>query len=172
MSSYMLNRHWADQFLPQIGRIVGPHLLHPSTFEVDTQHATDLVMVSATGLDLACRVRRPGYADKYPFEFTVRSRTKYGAKTELPKLVDGCGDWMFYGHADESETIWRWWLINLDAFRAAMVRVDCIRHRAADTIPNPDGSGFVAFDLREFPESPPILIDGSHPVETQTAIGQ
>lgn len=164
MSSYELNRYWSDQFLPQIGKIVGPHLVCTSSFEVDTQQATDLVMVSAKGLDLACRVRRPGYADRYPYEFTVRARTRYGNKTELPKLVEGCGDWMFYGHTDDAGGICRWWLIDLNSWRSAMIRHERVRRQASSIIPNPDGSGFVSFDVRDFPENPPILIDGSHKI--------
>lgn len=170
MSSYTLNRHWSDKFLPQIGAIVGPHLVCTSSFEVDTQKATDLVMVSAKGLDLACRVRRPGYAEKYPFEFTVRARTRFGAKTEMPKLIDGCGDWMFYGHANSSEIISRWWLIDLSAWRSAMIRDKKIRQSARNIIPNKDGSGFCSFDIRDFPDDPPILIDGSHDIEPRDEV--
>lgn len=147
---YDIDRRWSDAFIPAIKKIVGPLLLEESSFEVDTQQAADLVVLNARYKTIACRVRRHGYADTYGYEFTIRSKRDTGAKTELEKIVDGFGDWMFYGHAHENGMdISRWMVINLPAWRAAIIR------KQAKAIPqsNRDGTHFVAFDVRGLPDS-------------------
>ena len=102
--SYSADRRWSDAFIPAIKQIVGPLLLEESSFEVDTQQAADLVVMNARDTTIACRVRRGGYADRYGYEFTIRAKRDTGAKTELEKIIDGFGDWMFYGHAHADGT--------------------------------------------------------------------
>ncbi|MGB5963379.1 MAG: hypothetical protein WBG73_22270 [Coleofasciculaceae cyanobacterium] len=160
--SYLHNREWSDRYIPEIKSIVGSHLLIESPLEIDRQQATDLIVLNAKNLAIACRLRRPGYTDKYPYEFTIRSRTASGATTELQKITNGWGDWMFYGHAasEPGIKINHWFLINLTSWRAHMIR----RNRTAirgDEILNSDGSGFAWFDLSSFPPEPPILVASS-----------
>lgn len=112
---------------------------------------------------IAARVRKYQYANSFPYEFTVRARLDNGMKTELQKLVDGWGDWMFYAFANAEESGFaRWWLIDLHAWRAAL-----IRDRGSivkKELSNGDGTHFVAFNLLSFPVDPPILVDSSHPL--------
>lgn len=148
--SYQSDRAWSDNFIPAIKQIVGPLLLEASSFEIDTTQAADLVVLNARDKTIAARVRRFGYADRYPHDFTIRSSRDSGAKTELEKIVDGFGDWMFYGHSDESETgISRWMVINLASLRAALIRDKAPWKKKS----NSDGTHFVAFDIRDLPES-------------------
>lgn len=164
MSAYLTDRAWSDLMIPQIKRIVGPCLLEIADFEHDTKQATDLMVLRARDMHIAARVRRPGYAERYPYEFTIRSMRDSGAETELSKIVNGWGDWLFYGHADASNTIGLWHLICLHGFRAALIRHSMngspltFKDKA-----NSDGTYFKAFDLRSFPTSPPILIASSDP---------
>lgn len=67
---YESDRAWSDQFIPAMRQIIGPFLLEPSSFEVDTKQASDLVVLRARDQMVACRVRRQGYAERYPYEFT------------------------------------------------------------------------------------------------------
>lgn len=165
---YERDREWSDRFIPAMKQIIGPHLLEPAPNEWDIGKATDLVVLQARNVCIAARVRRHGYADRYPFEFTVRSHRDSGARTELQKVVDGWGDWLFYAHSDATErTFDRWWLVDLRAFRAALIRDargECIRYSQKS---NGDGTHFVAFDLRSFPPDPPILVAGSHPIAAE-----
>ena len=112
---------------------------------------------------VAVRIRSPGFRSRYPHEFTIRSKVPSGAQTELSKVVNGHGDWMFYGHASEDGTgLDSWWLLDLRAFRAGLIRQPQngypIRH--GDKI-NPDGSAFKWFDVRSFPAIPPLVVAGS-----------
>lgn len=171
MTGYAHDREWSDLMIPQIRSIVGYHLLHEASFELDVKEATDLMVFSARDMRVAARVRRPGFAERYPYEFTIRAARPSGVRTELEKIVDGWGDALFYGHADPSGKIILWHLISLPAFRAALIRdaMNGKRVRYATKL-NSDGTLFRAFDLRSFPERPPILIASSNPPETHEAI--
>ena len=161
--SYRKDREWSDQFIPRIKWIVGPHLLVPSQFEVDAKQAADLIVLRARDMTIAARIRRCGYAESYPYEFTIRSKRDSGAKTEMAKLLEGWGDWMLYGHAAEDPgLISRWWLIDLHQWRERLLRTGFSGSwRGFSTEKsNGDGTHFLAFDLRKF--TPSILIDSSH----------
>lgn len=159
MTGYAHDRRWSDLVIPQIRMIVGYHLIQEASFEVDVKEATDLMVFSARDIRVAARVRRPGFAERYPYEFTIRVARPSGVRTELEKIVDGWGDALFYGHADTSGKIVLWHLISLSAFRAALARHAVNGNRLKwSTNVNSDGTWFRAFDIRSFPDYPPILI--------------
>jgi len=162
VGGYTQDREWSDHFIPLIKRIVGPYLLNVASDEIDVTQATDLMVFTARDMRIAARVRRPGFSERYLYEFTIRAERDNGAKTELAKIVDGWADWFFYGHADEEEQfIEYWWLIDLDAFRAALIRTAMNKTSLrCGQKSNGDGTHFKWFDLRSFPEHPPILIAG------------
>lgn len=167
-AAYGRDRQWSDQFIPEIRRIVGPRLLVTSTLEQDREQAADLVVLRGKDVTIGCRVRRPGYADKYPGQFTIRSHRDSGARTELQKIVDGWGDWLFYGHAGEGATIPVWMIIDLAAFRAHLIRDT---HKAQKkridwgTNKNGDGTSFTWFDATSFVGEPKLLIDSENIVK-------
>lgn len=162
--SYHDNRLWGDQFIPLIKQIVGPHLLSITPDEIDMKQAADLYVFTARDMRIAARVRRYGFLARYPNEFTIRARYDSGATTELEKIVNGWGDLMFYAHANSSSTGFnKWWLLDLGAFRAALIRssMNGARIRCGDK-PNGDGTHFKWFDITSFPDRPPLVIaDGA-----------
>ncbi len=150
---------WQKQFIPTICGIVGPYLLVPSEFDMDAKAATDLIILNARDLRIACRMRKPGYL-KFRDEFTVRAMRQSGAQTELDKILRGFGDWMFYGHAGEAGGIAAWSLIDLSAFRYHLGKMarggnSSIRWGTKD---NGDGTLFNWFAMESFPDDPPLLI--------------
>ena len=163
VSSFGVNFQWQAKYLPHIKQIVGPLLLEEAPFELDTQEATDLLVLRARDMRIGCRMRRAGYAERYPWDFTLRSRASNGAKTELQKITEGWGDWLFYGHAehDEIPCIARWMVIDLAHWRAHMIRnSDSI---LMGTRPNKhDGTKLAWFNASSFPRVPPILVASSH----------
>lgn len=166
--SYQADRAWSDNYIDDIRKIVGPRLLVPASLEQDTKQAADLIVLHAKGLTVAARVRRPGFQEKYPHDFTIRSSRENGSKTELAKLIDGWGDWMFYGHASASlpGVIERWALLDLREWRACLLR-DSYESgwlRLARQKSNGDGTKFFAFDLRDFLS---CVIDSSHPIPSK-----
>ena len=160
MNCYATNRNWSDRFLPEIKQLIGGHLLETSPDPFDHMEAPDLMMLDARDMRVAARVRRPGYARRYPHQFTIRSAVASGAQTELSKIVNGNGDWMFYGHSNTDQTgLEAWWLIDLRAFRAALIRnrVNAPQIVMGDQC-NADGTRFKWFDLRSFPDGPPLVV--------------
>ena len=170
LMGYIENRQWSDRFIPEMKRIIGPFLMETSSLTQDMMQATDLIILKARDFRVACRIRRPGFL-KYANEFTIRSFVPSGVHTELAKIVDGFGDWMFYGHSDQTETrIERWMLIDLSAWRAHMIRRN--KKQLVITIhDNSDGTKFHAFDVSSFPVCPSILIASSHTIPNQPNSG-
>jgi hypothetical protein len=168
--SYAINRSWSDMFIPAIKRIVGPYLLETSSMYEDRRHATDLLILNARDKRIAARVRRAGYAEKYPYEFTIRCGNQYNAQTEIDKIIQGFGDWMFYGHSaeDVAGKITRWMLIDLAIFRAALIRKDIRDEVKREQRANGDGTSFIAFDVRSFPRE--ILVASSHEIQFAKAL--
>ena len=155
--TYQTDKQWSDRFIPIIRRIVGPHLLEPSPLEIDQGEATDLMLLTGKDMRIGARVRKHGFADRYPYEFTIRSSRPSGAKTELKKLTGGWCDWLFYGHEASANSleIDPWWIINLDSWRDQMIWSKRTAG-ASKEMSNSDGVKFRAFDIRKF--DPDILI--------------
>lgn len=162
---YSTDRQYSDKYIKAISEIIGPLLLEPADFSRDANEATDLMVFTARDIRIAARVRRHGYAKTFPWDFTIRSKRASGAKTELSKIVDGWGDWLFYGHSDSSGlTFDRWMVVDLASFRSHLIRnKQNIRYVQKH---NDDGqTSLVAFDVRSFVGNPPILVASSHPIE-------
>jgi hypothetical protein len=163
--SFQSDFDWQMQFVPVIRSIIGPLLLEPAPLELDMHEATDMIVLRARDMRIACRVRRPGYAEPYPWDFTIRSRRDSGAETELSKiLMRGWGDAMFYGHAAQLEAgpIARWHFIDLHSFRGHHTHRDTRRAIKCGERSNGDGTYFCWYDVRSFLPDPPILIAQSH----------
>jgi len=159
MADYVADRTWSDQYIPHMKKIIGPYLLEESSFEVDTTKASDLVVLQAASVMIACRVRRAGYADRYPNQFTLRYMRDSGAETEYSKIVSGWATWMFYGHAgQEPGVIGRWMLINLNHFRAHLIGTETRKRIVFGDMPNGDGTHFRWFDSKSFVGKPELLI--------------
>jgi hypothetical protein len=146
-------------------QIIGPHLLEISSFKVDTQQAADLVVLTSGNITIGCRLRRPGYFERYPNDITIRSARDSGAKTELSKIVDGWGTWIFYGHLDRDDIIHRWFIIDLTRFRAGLIRDQ--GRIGLQNKKNGDGTHFVYFDITRCPE---LLVSSSEMVEELVAV--
>ena len=109
---------WSNKFLPEIKRILGEYLISAAPMEEDAEHNTDLIVLKLDAIRIACRIRRYDYLARYPNEFTIRSGRPNGCKTELTKIIEGWGDYFFYGFSDEQETgLAAWSLCNLKVFR-------------------------------------------------------
>jgi hypothetical protein len=161
--AYSDDREWSDRFIPAIRQIVGPHLLLPAPMELDRKEATDLIVFTARDMRIAARVRRPVWRQHHEREFTMRSRVKSGADTELHKIIEGWGDWMFYGFAktEEPPSIFPWFIVDLNAFRRHYSErsENGLRFESKST---QDSKEFLAFDIDSFPATPPLLIASSN----------
>lgn len=165
MSSYREQRRWSDKYMPAVKAIVGPRLMTESSEFRDKNEATDLIVITARSLDIACRVRQRKYLDDYRFEFTIRQNT------EMNKIIAGFGHWMFYGFvADDNEPdlgFCGWHIIDLDKLRASMIYFS--KWRADKSMPKPyistarsngDNTSFRAFQIPTFQDKD-IIVDSS-----------
>ena len=163
MSGFRKDKIWSDKFIPIVKLIVGSHLLNVTSDEVDQNQASDLVTLNSNPTSIACRIRRHGWCLDFPTQFTLRSARDSGSKTELEKIVEGFGDWLFYAHSSITESGFdQWFLISLNNFRHHWTyNREAIKHGAQ---PNGDGTHFEWFDLNSFPPVPSILIDSKYPL--------
>lgn len=158
--------NWSQKFIPELSKIVGPFLLQPAQFIEDARENTDLIMLTARDLRIGCRVRRNGYAERYPYDFTIRASNGLGLPNELEKLCKGYGDWFIYAHEGTEGKIARWFILDLAIFRSELIldahRDDQLLPRGSVPMVNPDGSKFWVFDVRKLP--PEGVIGSSHEI--------
>ena len=151
---YRSDRRWADRYIPQLKRIVADLLVAPAPEAEDMQRNTDLIVLRAEALRVACRVRRFRYLAEYPHEFTIRSGRPNGVETELAKLLAGYGDYLVYAFAAHDEgSLAAWRVIDLRRFRLWFHLQTVERGQMPGTVlRNDDGSSaFRAFDVRQMP---------------------
>jgi hypothetical protein len=158
-------KQWSDRFLPEIKQILSEHLakivrIDIAPFGEDVERNTDLIVLRLDGVRVACRVRKFLYFDSYGGEFTVRNKTASGNKTELDKIREGWGDYLFYGWANQAETkLYGWTLGDLEVLRSYMN--ECFSKSkypwAAQRDNWYDGTGFVAFRYEDVPDN--YLVD-------------
>ena len=156
--TYAANRKWADQFLEEICEILGGVLFKPAPLQEDTKNCTDLIILRAHDKRVAVRVRTLEFAERYPWEFTVRAKSKYGGVTEIHKLAASSVGYYFYGFADASIrhymildlAIWRQWMVLnycADSLPDSQIKPMDLHYQ-----PNGDDTGFIPFNALDFPE--------------------
>lgn len=163
--TYTEDRGWSDSYIPALRNVVGPLLLDEATIERDTRQATDLIVFTARDMHIGCRVRRPGYADKYPWDFTIRRRRDTGTKTEFQKITEGWCDWLVYAHANDGPepTLARWFVIDLDVFRFLLIHDNDFRTwTRKNEVPNGDGTHHTPYDIRRWPAE--LIVAASHKI--------
>lgn len=117
---YNRDRPWSDGYLPQVVDIIRDTLgetaclPHP---DMDVKGNADLAIINGMKT-IAVRMRRFGYYDQYPDDFTFRNYKPRGVQSEYEKVMAGFGDLFFYGHGShDGNAIEHWMLIDLERFR-------------------------------------------------------
>jgi len=153
---WQTDKSFSDRFLPEIRSILGMHLIAEPPREEDAERNTDLMVLGMTAVRIGCRIRKFEHLAKYGGEFTIRASRPSGAKTEMTKILEGWGDYFFYGFADESESrLVQWTLADMRVFRLQIMR--WIFKRPAGEMPglkreNKDqSSDFFAYRWVDFP---------------------
>ena len=170
MSEWENDKRWSDRFVPEIKAILGQALIGPAPTEEDQERNTDLIVLTMDRVRIACRVRDHSYLEKYADEFTIRTQRPSGIKTESTKIVEGWGDFFFYGIADKNdERLAVWHLADLKVLRLTLFRM-AVSLPAGELpgIPrqNRDGSSkFRAFRWDSFPLEMIIAQSGQPIVE-------
>ena len=145
------------QFLVHL-RHIASELIREAPIHEDVAHATDLIVLNLEGVRIACRVRHHRYFldPRYREQFTIRCHRDNGAKTELAKVLEGWGDYIIYGFADEDEadTLVRWLLGDLSVFRGwfhhELARLP-VGQIPGQRCRNGDGTEFIALSVSDLP---------------------
>lgn len=152
MNEWKSDKLWSDRFIPMIKPILGTHLIGEASREEDAERNTDLIVLRMEAVRIGCRIRRFDAFEKYSDEFTIRASRPSGNKTELAKIVEGWGDYFFYGFSNyEEDGLEFWALADLKVFRTSFM-ANIWEMNYPKKIPNKDGgSEFYAFRWDEFP---------------------
>lgn len=151
--SWKNGKVWSDRFLPEIKSILGRHLIAEPPVEEDMRHNTDLIVLRLDAVRIGCRVRRFQYVQSFGGEFTIRSGARSGAKTEITKIIEGWGDYFFYGFADwQEQALHQWALCDLNVFRIwHSRRLFADKAMPGKTHQNADGTALTAFRFADLP---------------------
>lgn len=148
------DKRWSDRFLTEIKSILGIHLIGEPPIEEDQERNTDLIVLRMDAVRIGCRVRRNQYI-QYADDFTIRAGRPSGAKTELTKIIEGWGDYFFYGFSDgQQQSLAHWILGDLKAFRIWYSRELHARNGFPPGARRDNGDGsshFYAYPWREIP---------------------
>lgn len=164
MPAFDRDFEWQRRFIPEIKRAIANYLIVEAPLEEDLQRNTDLLVLKAETKRIACRIRRHDQlgrrdrdGDLYEDQFTLRASRPSRAMTELPKVLSGWGDYIFYGFADEDDFgLAAWVLGDLNEFRhwhALQQVLHCDRNQLPGKLnSNHDGSStFRAYLISSLP---------------------
>jgi hypothetical protein len=155
MKGWQKDKAASDIYLPTIKAILGQVLIGEPPIEEDQDRNTDLIVLRMQAIRIACRVRTHEYLGKYSDEFTIRATRPSGRKTELAKIVEGWGDYIFYGFAAPNGTgLAKWAIGDLNVFRLWFSRYMANNNGTIPGRPynNGDGSsGFRVFKWGDIP---------------------
>ena len=145
---------WQQRFLPQVAKIIAPYMVRVAPMEEDQKRNTDMMMLKVDGVRVGVRTRKFEYLASFGDEFTIRSELPSGTKTELAKIIEGWGDLLFYGFADDEEhDIAAWMIGDLGVFRRWMCKMLWDRNAPRPIARrNADGSKFLAFRIDDLPD--------------------
>ena len=153
--SWRDDKRWSDRFLPEIKSILGIYLIAEPPIEEDAERNTDLMVLKLDAVRIGCRIRKYQYLRPYGHQFTIRAGRPSGAKTELTKIIEGWGNYFFYGFADErEERLAQWVLGDLNALRIYINRQLVLRKGEVPGLPKENldnSSSFIVFEHEGIP---------------------
>jgi hypothetical protein len=156
----------ADVVWGRAGEKTAVTSLLDATPQQDMQEATDLklgrISRGTDKVDIAVRVRGHKYwrNTTYREQFTIRRQTAHGARTEIHKVMEGFGTFMFYGFesAGGTDRLIQFTVIDLDVFRGCVKQWPNPAVRWED-VPNWDYTRGAAFSFSSFPKN--LVVCGS-----------
>lgn len=118
-------------------------VLNQSSNEEDMTECFDY-SVSIAGAKVAVRNRLNKYLRRYG-DFTIRSRSQFGGKTEIDKIREGLGDfYLFTWQTEDERSIEYYIIVDLGIFRSSGLAFSERQERS-----NGDGTKFISFTLDE-----------------------
>ena len=148
------DKAWADQFMPDVCGILGRHIIGPAPVEEDAERNTDLIVLRMANSRIAVRMRSyERIWKKWPNQITIRTERPTQHKTEYEKIIEGWGQYFFYGFGTEDGLLGPWVLGNLTAFRNWVHRYKTQNagEDPGQVMQNGDRTFFRAIDFAEIP---------------------
>lgn len=149
------DKKFSDKFIVEIKHILGEYLLVEYKDE-DIYHNSDLVVLRLDNVRVACRIRRYKYFAKYGHQFTIRKSRPSGRKSELTKIIEGWGDYLFYGFSDEANTALHYWtLCDFKVFRLWFSRelLKTAKLPGGRKLNKDNSSDFLVFNFTDLPDA-------------------
>lgn len=117
----------------------------------DMNYGFDAVL-SFPDVKIPVRIRKFQYL-KF-MDLTIRSKSRYGLKTEIDKLKEGFGDFYFYAWSNEENTkIMTYMVLNLEAFRNTVINSPTWANKS-----NNDGTFFHTYSMKALLENRIVVI--------------
>lgn len=143
--------------VPEVQAILKRHAMSFVKFEIadseqDTQQATDLV-IKVSGGAVGVRVRTFSSTGNRYRDLTIRTRSRYGQRTEIDKLRDGWGDFYFYGWDNAQGHIDEYMLLDLAILRSAG-----LLNPPWDEKSNGDGTKFLSIKAEKLHQHGCVLV--------------
>lgn len=114
--TYAARRAFGDAALEHAEDICKSFLCRRTTVDEDRNTATDYIV---GGMRIAVRCRSSRYM-KYN-DFTLRCTSGLGERSEFERIAQGDVDYLWYGFVDDKGSPVRWYLIDLQLLRAALI---------------------------------------------------
>lgn len=154
----MNNFQFENKMRPNVIHLLQKHAgqivsFEESTEEQDTKQATDFIIV-AKKKTIAARVRRNNCTYR---DLTIRTRSRYGYRTEIDKLLDGWGDLYFYGWEGKDNKINDYILVDIQKMRESGFLAS-ISNRPH--ISNGDGTQFANISIMELKQYDCLIHNG------------
>lgn len=122
MTAWKSDKAWSDFFLKEIKGIIGQQFICEAPELEDQCRNTDLIVFRMDSIRIGCRIRRENWIHKND-EFTIRSGRPSGVKTEFSKIIEGWGDYFFYGFgSNDGSRLLSWKIGDLKPFRLYLMR--------------------------------------------------
>lgn len=143
---------WQRSLIPRVKQVLASYLITEAPFEEDAHHNTDLMVLTARALRVACRLRRQDDL-RYEGQFTIRSSRPSGVRTELHKVIAGWGDYIFYGfeHPDNPFDLAAWVLGDLSVYRLWLSEQALTGTKRWRVKTNADGTKFHVYNISDLP---------------------
>ena len=164
MGIYKQLRKQFDPDLPQVAEIFlkesgGKTSVSVSSNYDDINNCSDMYMVTTypdgevKEHNLGVRGRSFKYFASYKDEFTIRGEVISGNKTEVKKILEGKGDFLFYYFRNPAgDKIMAWRIINLHKFRIYLKGyLENMPFESLTKISNGDGSYLLPFNVNDMP---------------------
>jgi hypothetical protein len=171
MATWEEDKRQTDPYLPLVKAICGAYIIGEAPLEEDRDRNTDLMVLTVGGMRIGVRLRSPHYWNKrykgtwMREEFTMRDSRPRGGTTEWDKMLEGFGDYFFYGFRTEDPPhLWGFGLLSLGEFRTWVLQYYRQWHAwPGRQLPNGDGSS--TFRAIRWDHIPPAAIMTMYPAK-------